>query len=369
MCGAFPHAKKVPEKHHENGIVLYLDAFWPKSKHKPLLNVPIKAKHRNRSRVRKCLWAAGAAGTLGTAVNAMGQDAWDQNLSTVSPFNNSTGYQTSHNSGLETIHLNPATIRLLDNLFLDAGLDAMSPSLALGQYYYSSSPATWSNGFENQVNADGNAWGNIGLTWDITKHQHLAVTYRSPMDDDYSGHFTMDPWAAGAGAISSSFNSALGLPAIVGIGYGLALTETISLGADFAWLDFSRYKSSGLDAGNAVLFALAGKTASTSQPGHSTLASGVGTDWKFAEHWILRAGYQFFENPVHSSAFSPTIPDVNMHVFTLGLGWKGKRSSLELAYALDFYYDRHIANDQQPGFDGSYGFNGHLLSLAYKFSF
>lgn len=321
--------------------------------------------------MEKCLWVAGAAGTLGAAASAMGQSEWNQSTSAFTPFTDSSRYQASHYPELETIHLNPtAAIRLLDHLFLDAGLDAMSPSLALGQFYYSSFPAVWGDGFENQMNADGNAWGwgNIRLAWDITKHQHLAITFSSPMDDDYSGRFTTDPMEAGPGTISS-FNSAIGLPTIVGISYGLALTETISLETDFAWLDSSRYKLSDLNAGNAVLFAGAGNSSSTPQNPRNTLASGVGADWKFAKHWLLRAGYQFFENPVHSSAFTPTIPDVNQHVITLGLGWKGKRSSLELAYALDLYYDRHIANDQQPGFDGSYGFNSHLLSLAYKFSF
>jgi len=191
------------------------------------------------------------------------------------------------------------------------------------------------------------------------------------MDVDYGGHFGTDSLSSlEPAAVSSGFNSAVGMPAIFAISYGIALTETISLESDFQWLDFSRAKAAASSAeGNTALLSLANRSGSQGQSWTRNIASGFTADWKFAEHWILRAGYQFFENPVHSSAFSPTIPDVNQHVFTLGVGWKGKMSSVELAYAMDFYYDRHIANDQQPGFDGAYGFDGHLLSVAYKFSF
>lgn len=347
--------------------------------------MPLTTRHRGRrrSRIHKYVWPTVAVLSAASSVKSEGllsvsgpcesANEWGQNSSTFAPVTDSFRYRASSYPELETIALNPAgAIRLMDNLFLNAGLDAMSPSLALGQYY-TLFPSVWGEGFGSHVKADSETWGwggNIGLVWDMTKHQHLVVTYNSPMDDDYSGRFIMDPMEAAAGAISSGFNSAMRLPTIVGIGYGIALSETISLETDFEWLDFSRYKSSDLNAGNdPILFATAGKSTSTPQNWRNNFASGVGGDWKFAEHWVLRAGYQFFENPMRNSAFSPTTPDANQHVITLGIGWNGKHSSLEVAYALDLYYDRHIANDSQPGFDGSYGFNGHLLSLAYKFSF
>lgn len=346
--------------------------------------MPLTTRHRGRrrSRIQKYVWptvavlsaasSAKSEGLLSVSAPLESANEWGQNSSAFAPLTDCSRYHTQYSSGLETTTFNPATaIRLMDNLFLDAGVDAVSPGFALGQYY-TLFPSVLGDGFESHMKADGDGWGwgNIGLAWDITKHQHLALTYTSPMDDDYSGRFIMDPMEAAAGAISSGFNSAMRLPTIVGIGYGIALTETISLETDFEWLDFSRYESSDLNAVNdPVLFATAGKSTSTPQNWRNNFASGVGSDWKFAEHWVLRAGYQFFENPMRNSAFSPTTPDANQHVITLGIGWKGKRSSLEVAYALDLYYDRHIANDSQPGFDGAYGFNGHMLSLAYKFSF
>ena len=95
----------------------------------------------------------------------------------------------------------------------------------------------------------------------------------------------------------------------------------------------------------------------------------VGVNKLFGDNWVVRAGYQFFESPVPDSTFSPTIPDANQNVITIGLGWKGEDSSLELAYGLDFYNDRIITNDQNPALNGKYTFNVHLFSLAYRYSF
>ena len=102
---------------------------------------------------------------------------------------------------------------------------------------------------------------------------------------------------------------------------------------------------------------------------HNTFTAGIGAAWQFAEHWVLRGGYEYFESPVPDSTFSPTIPDANQNVFTIGLGWKSGHHSLEASYGQDFYQDRNITHDQNPAYNGKYTFNVHLISLAYDYSF
>ena len=95
----------------------------------------------------------------------------------------------------------------------------------------------------------------------------------------------------------------------------------------------------------------------------------AGGDWRFATNWVLRAGYQFYQTPVPDSTFSPTIPDANQNVFTIGLGYHHKRHSFEFAYGADFYGKRDITNDQNPAFNGTYQITVHLFSLAYRLGF
>jgi long-chain fatty acid transport protein len=100
-----------------------------------------------------------------------------------------------------------------------------------------------------------------------------------------------------------------------------------------------------------------------------TFTIGIGGDWKFAQNWVLRAGYQFYESPVPDSTFSPTIPDANQNVFTFGLGYRYGRHFFEGAYGADFYDSRSIRSDQNPAFNGDYNVTVHLFSVAYHFSF
>ncbi|HUC86526.1 MAG TPA: outer membrane protein transport protein [Candidatus Acidoferrales bacterium] len=300
---------------------------------------------------------------------------WDTTSPAFAPRTGVLRYETPYSSELETVNLNPTlAVRLLDNLSLGVGLDAMWSSITLEQYYPS---FLLGGGGDSNLKADGDGWGwggNVGLTWDITDRQRLAVTYRSPMRVDYGGTFSINNLPAAAAAVgatpTSSFSSTVNFPTMVSAGYGIDITDKIHLESDFEWLEFSRFKSLDINAGNdAVLFRLLDASPDTPEDWHNTFTAGIGGDWQFAEHWDLRAGYQYFESPVPNSTFSPTIPDANQNVATIGIAWHNKHNSLEASYGLDFYNDRHITNDQIKAFDGTYSFNVHLLSFAYTYSF
>jgi long-chain fatty acid transport protein len=72
---------------------------------------------------------------------------------------------------------------------------------------------------------------------------------------------------------------------------------------------------------------------------------------------------------VPDSTFSPTIPDANQNVLTMGLGYQVKNISLEFAYGLDFYNDRNISSSVNSTAPGKYTFNVHLFSLAFRYTF
>jgi long-chain fatty acid transport protein len=284
-------------------------------------------------------------------------------------------YQTPHFAELQTININPTvSFKLGDKLTLGLGLDVMWSSLTLKQFYpWLVFPNSTGAEPDGNIKADGDGWavgGNVGLTWSITEHQRIAVTYRSPMTVDYKGDFEIDnitPTAAFLGATAhSDFGTKIGFPSVVSVGYGIELTDKIRLETDVEWVEFSRFKSLDLNVGNNAFLLPSSKIP---QNWKDTFTVGIGGDWRFADHWVVRAGYQFYQSPVPDSTFSPTIPDADQHVFTFGLGYNYKRHSLEAAYGADFYGDRHIRNNQNPAFNGDYEITVHLFSLAYRFSF
>lgn len=269
-------------------------------------------------------------------------------------------YTAPSYSQLLTINANPSlAFKINDHLSIGAGLDVMWSDLEFKQFL----PAGIPN-FQLDAEGDGiGVGGNVGVTWHITDRQQIAVAYRSTMVVRYSGTTEFEN---GPAFPDASFNSKITYPHIVSIGYGVDVTDTVRVETDFEWLDFSQFQSLPVNVGPNVLGV---PSQNVPEKWHNTFTAGIGGDWKFADHWVLRAGYQYFESPVPDSTFSPTIPDANQNVITIGIGWKGKHNSLEAAYGLDFYNDRHITNDQQAAFNGSYSFNVHLISLAYNFSF
>lgn len=298
---------------------------------------------------------------------------WETNGAFADP--TSLRYQAPHFAELKTINLNPTfAAKVWGPVSFGIGLDVFWSELTFEQFYpwflFPGSTLTTPDGIA-KAKGDGFGFGgNLGLTWQITDRQRFAVTYRSPVTVCYDGTFKISnvtPTAAFVGATSrSDFETKIEFPTIVAVGYGIQLTDTIRLETDVEWIQFSNFDSLDLDVGNnAFLF----PSTKFPQDWNNTFTAGIGGDWRFSPSWILRAGYQFYESPVPDHTFSPTIPDANQHVFTVGLAYNYKRHGVEFAYGADFYDERQIDNNQNPVFNGTYQNTVHLFSFAYRFTF
>lgn len=285
-------------------------------------------------------------------------------------------YTAAHYNELMTMNFNPTVaFRLTEDLSVGLGLDVMWSRLTLKQYYpWLIFPGSGGAEPDGTLKGQGDGFGfggNLGFTWKITERQTLAVTYRSQMDVDYDGDLTIDnitPTAAGFGATPrSDFSSGIDFPNMVAIGYGIKLSDAIRLEADVEWIQFSRFKTLDVDIGNNN-FLLPASNRSIPQNWRDTFTVGIGGDWQFTERWVLRAGYQYYQSPTPDSTYSPTIPDADQNVFTLGLGYRSGHHSFQIGYGLDFYDKRNVSTIN-PAFNGKYDITVHLFSLAYALSF
>jgi len=309
-----------------------------------------------------------------TVPYGLGSD-WDKNSSAFSAPAGVLRYTAPYSSDLQTINVNPAlAVKLGDHFQLGAGFDVMWSELTLKQFYpwflFPGSPLTAPDG-NLEANGDGLGFGgNVGLTWNISKQVRFAASYRSPMTVHYNGDFTVDnitPLAASLGATPrSDLATSIGFPTIVAAGVGVRLSDTLRVETDFEWVQFSRFKSLNLGVGNNA-FLLPSTT--IQENWKDTFTAGIGGDWRFAQNWVLRAGYQFYQSPVPDATFSPSIPDADQNVITVGIGYSNKNHSLEAAYGADFYGSRNISNNQNPAFNGKYEITVHLFSFAYRYTF
>lgn len=281
-------------------------------------------------------------------------------------------YTTPFLSEMKTLNFSPSlAVRLCDTLTLGAGLDVMWSQVTLKQNYpwFLLIPGT----LEGTAKSKGTGTGvgaNAGITWEFLPKQRLALTIRTPMNVDYSGTFTIDnqplPTYALGVTPSTSFNTGIRFPTIISAGYGVQITDKIRLETDFEWLQFSRFKSLDVDMANDnVLF----PNRSNRMDWKNSFTAGFGGDWRFAPNWVLRGGYQYYCTPIPDYTYTPAIPDANEHVLTVGLGYRYKKSSFEVAYGMPFFRNRNISNNQNPAYLGKYQEDVQLISFQYQFTF
>jgi long-chain fatty acid transport protein len=313
--------------------------------------------------------------TLGLGVTTPYGLATEWQQSAGSPFRYTAPYQ----SELATININPTfAARLRENVTVGVGFDAMWSQLDLRQFYpWAIFPGSTGTEADGRIQALGEGWGfgaNLGITWEFIENHRLALTCRTPIRIEYDGDFTINnitPTAAFLGATSgSSFQSEVQYPTIVGLGYGVRLSDRVRVEVSGEWLQFSNFETLGIDAGNNnFLLNPSGQPLTIHEDWKNTFTAGIGFDWQISDAFVLRGGYQFYETPVPDHTFSPTIPDANQNVITIGLGWHYKRCSLEAAYGFDIYDQRQITNDQVAAFNGTYTIAVHLISLAFRYNF
>jgi len=158
------------------------------------------------------------------------------------PFGTLT-YFAPNSSQLTTVNVNPSVaVKLTDKIRLGVGLDVMWSDLEFNQFLSPVLPNA-----QAQAEGDGvGVGGNVGLTWQVTDRQRLALTYRSTMTVDYSGTTTFENMP---GVPGTSFGSQIKYPNIISFGYGIDLTDKIRLETDFEWKQFSQFQNLPVNIG------------------------------------------------------------------------------------------------------------------------
>lgn len=200
-----------------------------------------------------------------------------------------------------------------------------------------------------EVDADSWAWGfNLGLMWTPVENLRFGLSYRSKINHNADGDFTIDdlrlmgnsatPSEVGAaigsmpgvqpgtGAlVTAMLNNALGThsatatistPAWLMATAAWDVNDLLSLYATFRWTDWSSFdtldiKSSGLSSHGGV------KTVENHW--QDTYLFSVGADLRFTNWWTFRAGIGYETSPVDDPSYrTAIIPDADRWWFALG---------------------------------------------------
>jgi long-subunit fatty acid transport protein len=272
-----------------------------------------------------------------------------------------TGYFAQNNfsyAGSMTVaDLTPNfAMRLTDSLSFGVGADLYYG--AVKQWTY---PPPYGGLLKSKLTADGQAIGwNAAMTWKMTEKQRLAATYRSPFtikyhgDNDYSGLINN----------TSDVDAEIEYPSILGLAYGIELTDTLRAEVNGEWLNFSQYE-------NLTINDSASATPQTyPQNLKDTWTTGVGLGWNFKPQWTLRSGFMYLKNPTPNYTYGPLSPDTDQGVVSVGLGYETGHHAIDLGYAYGLFFNgRNVSGNQYAPIDGSYDYTVHLLSLSYGYKF
>ncbi len=247
------------------------------------------------------------------------------------------------------ININPTVaFPVHETVFVGVGLDLVYSSLELRALNATAPfpvPLTESE-------AEGDGWGiggNMGVTWLPTKRQRVAFTYRSRIDIDYEGDFTF------GGASAGDFETTIKYPNIIGIGYGIQLTDDIQVETQLEWLQWSVNDTQTLVTGPA--------SSTIVNNWDDTFTFGLGGSWAATDSLVVRAGYAFIPSPIPDETVTPLLADEDRHALSLGVGYAFGSHLVDLAYTFSIYDDR----DSTPL--GAYEVDSNLVGLTYSLSF
>lgn len=220
-----------------------------------------------------------------------------------------------------------------------------------------------------RASIDGSGVGvgaNAAVQLQVAEGHRVAVTYTSPVEIDYDGDFDISripPPASGLVAGKSDFETDIEFPTVVALGYACDVSQTLRVGADLEWIEFSNFDELPLDLGRnnpAGLF-----PPSIPQDWKDTFTAGFGVEWDRDDHWVWRAGYIWLESPVPERTMAPTLPDADRHVLSVGFGYQDQNHAIDVAYAYSIYDDIDIDRNVNPAYIGEYEQEAHLISVSY----
>ena len=215
-----------------------------------------------------------------------------------------------------------------------------------------------------KLTGDGTAiGGNIGMTWQMTEKQRLALTYRLPFRVTYEG----DTDIYAPGVPSSEFETEIDFPAIAVIGYGIQLTDTLRLATDVEWVQFSNVDSLPMDYGMYNRNPAFATRRKIEQNWNDIWTVGMSAAWQITDVLTLRGTYKYMPSPIPDETLAPSLPDADYHLVGAGFGWHSKYHSIDVSYMYNFAQDRKVLTGGIV--PTSYKINSQLLSMTYRWCF
>ena len=184
---------------------------------------------------------------------------------------------------------------------------------------------------DGEVDADSWAWGfNVGLMWTPLENLRFGLSYRSKINHNADGDFTLDNIRVGGPDgqpmgihLVDSATATISTPAWVMATAAWDVNELLSLYATVRWTDWSSFDS--LEIKSAVIPGNGSQTIKNKW--EDAYLFSVGADLRFTNWWTFRAGIGYESSPIDDPSYRTSIiPDADRWWFALGSSFQATKN-------------------------------------------
>lgn len=215
-------------------------------------------------------------------------------------------------------------------------------------------------GLGDEFKFDGDGWSygfNVGLLWQPHERWSFGASYRSASRMDYDGDATFRLPANSMPPVDTSTELEFPQIVIAGISYRPNAKWNIEFDVDWAdWSSVDKLSFSGIPVQQTLNW-------------HSSFMYEFGVTRYFSRGYYASIGYFFSEASTSERYFTPLVPDTDLHIGSIGGGYKGARWSWAVAVQIIGGDWRDVNDAANPDVDGRYRLFTPTLSCSIGYRF
>jgi long-chain fatty acid transport protein len=213
-----------------------------------------------------------------------------------------------------------------------------------------------------KVSGDGMGYGfNAGLLWQPHEKWSFGLSYRYSTTVDYHGTSETSP--SPPYPPSNAASAVINFPQFVMGGISFRPNDKWNIEIDIDWADWNQVKGIqfyGTALGSPVL-PLNYK---------SSFMYEIGVTRQLGKGYYLSLGFFFSENSSPDANFNPIVPDSDLYLGSIGVGYKGKHWGWDVGYQCGFNPGRDVTGDiTYPQANGNYKFLNNAFNIAATYKF
>ena len=215
---------------------------------------------------------------------------------------------------------------------------------------------------------------NVGILFKATDRLRFGATYRTDMDIELEGRAEINPIPTGNAQFDAvvrtllppnqNINTVFPFPAVASVGVAFSPNENWDLEFDITHMTWSRFEALKVDFETTPQFGF-----TRVQNWEDSSAFRFGVNHNASEHWDVRLGALYDQNPQPTESVTPLLPDSDRIGATFGAGFHHGPWTIDGAAFILHFQDRSTEGTNDEQFDGVYETDAVLWSvnLGYRF--